>query len=211
MHTLNEQVKVFPAAEAAVTASAIMDFLAEEFGWIHSGDYLYLNEKRSVGFYFKLSTYMLSVAPFNTMVSGSMTGQNINEVEVIVRYHASTLGNTIYVNIGDKYAIIAAKDANENWYAISGVTSGNYFAIVGEISTAVATANFPGIVSVENYYAITKMPSILYGGGFPELFGVVSVKSFNFLNDLINFNGVTYRIVGLKYNEPPQFAFPVSD
>lgn len=213
MHTLNEQVRTFTEAEAAVTAEAIKQFLSEEFGWEIYGDNLYVDSSQTIGFHFKLATSTLAVNPINVGTEiTSTTGVNINNVAVKVRYHVSAMENVIYVSVADNYAIIAAKDNNGNWYAFSNTAATvDGYSILSASANAGQKGSFPAITAADCYYTITKMPSIFDGGSFPELFGVVSVKAFDYINELISFNGTAYRIVALRSTGKPQFAFPVSD
>lgn len=213
MHTLNEQTKIFTSDSVVQVVEDIKAWLADTFGFVHDGDYIYLSEDKKIGIYFFLSGTALRLSAKNAVVTTTINSTSTTiGLSVIVRYHVSKGESVKYICINDTTGFIVAEDEKDERYIFVTSISSPQYEVISENAVVALKGSMPGAVDETVYYGVTKMPSIFGGGSMKELFAVMSARIFVSTGLNIDFNGKIHRIVTLKPSTNiPQFSFPVGD
>lgn len=213
MHTLNEQVEFFTADTAEENIESIKEWIAAKFGWVHEGSYIYLTEEKKLGIYFYMSGTTLRLSAKNKITTTTVTGNAASiDTSVTLRWHVSKGESVTYISINSKIGFLVAETTEGDPYIIVSGATDCRWEMLNESALEAIKGDAPGIINTGIHYAITKMPAIISGGEFKELFLIVSARYFSMENCSVNFENSTQRLVaveGLKII--PQFAFPVGD
>lgn len=214
-HTLNEQSLVITGADADERYANLLTGIASLTGWTVENNCAYCDSGKTlgVGFEHTAGATTCRVEGFHGGTTMEYTGNYPLSSDFTIYFHRSADENVEFLDLNGNYCqfLHAVNADDEDMFFMPKQTTTLYFG-----TTAVAgVEEYDMTYNTGLTYCIAKMPDIQNGVLIPSLYTVVSTANPVRRNQIVTFNGTTYRLVffgtsnsGTTCNA---LAFPVAE
>lgn len=214
-HTLNEQSLVITGADADERYANLLTGIGTLTGWTVDGDVVYIesSEKLTITFTHSAGASTCKVEFMNlSTVVGSLSSFPLSS-DFTIYFQRSSDENVEFLDLNQNYCQLAhAVNSNDEHIIIT--AEDNAMCYMGSTAQTGKTALYSK-VSEETTYCITALPDIINGATIPSLYLTIGTANPVRRNQIVSFNGSTYRIaffgstIGATFC--PAIAFPVAE
>ena len=218
-HSLNEMSITLPWETYSNIINAFAEFVLPITGWIKEGDAFYFDDEKTACLSFRNDAMygivrVTLIGNTNITVANDISiGQYSSGNTKTVYIHRSTDESVTFLSIGD-YQFIIAEDEDNNVIPFYCYTGGSGYSRLKFTSKNLTESKelFIGNAFECETYSLSKMPAASTNSVFKNLYiSMSSPANATSRNNLINFDGVVFRIVYPYNTTSGGLAFPVSD
>ena len=214
-HTLNEQSLVITGADADERYANLLTGIGTLTGWTVDGDVVYIesSEKLTITFTHSAGSSNCKVEFKNlSTVSGSYSGFSLSS-DFTIYFHRSSDEKVELLDLAQTYCqLVHAINSNNDHIIITSETDNeSNIASTAQLGKkSIFSKNSTGAT-----YCITALPDIVDGTTIPSLYVVLGSANPVRRNQIVSFNGSTYRFafMGSSASSTSVFAvaFPVAE
>lgn len=196
-HTLNEQILVITGADADERYANLLTGIGTLTGWTVDGDVVYIesSEKLTITFTHSSGSAICEVMFKNlSTVVSSLSSFSLSN-NFTIYFHRSSDENIEFLDLGQSYCqLVHAINSNEDHIIITSETD-NESNIASTAQTG--KKSLFSKASSGTTYCITSLPDIINGATIPSLYVTLGTANPVRRNQLVSFNGSSYRIAFL--------------
>ena len=214
-HTLNEQSLVITGADADEIYANLLTGIATLTGWTVDGDVVYIesSEKLTITFTHTTGSTACKVQFMNLSTAVMSTSSFSLSSDFTIYFHRSSDEKVEFLDLNQNYCqLVHAINSNDDDFMMS--SEDNAMCYMASTAQTGKKALYSKVTEGTTY-CITALPDIINGATIPSLYLTIGTANPIRRNQLVSFNGSTYRIAffGASNNVTacPAIAFPVAE
>lgn len=214
-HTLNEHSLVITGADADERYANLLTGIETLTGWSVDGDVVYIesSEKLTITFTHSTGATTCKVQFMNLSTEVMSTSSFSLSSDFTIYFHRSSDDNVEFLDLNQTYCqIVHAINSNNEHFIMS--SESNDMCYMASTAQTGKTALYCKVTEATTY-CITALPDIINGATIPSLYLTIGTANPVRRNQLVSFNGSTYRIAFFGSSTSttvcPAIAFPVAE